>query len=57
MGSLYRRKKRDPLTGKLVEKGPWWMKYYDQGKPYSHSTQKYEKRGINGSEESRSKGA
>jgi len=44
MGMLYRRKKKDPLTGKLVEKGPWWMKYYDQGKPYSHSTQKYEKR-------------
>jgi len=44
MGSLYRRKKRDPQTGKLVETGPWWMKYYDQGKPYSNSTGKYEKR-------------
>jgi len=44
MGSLYRRKKRDPLTGKLVETGPWWMKYYDQGKPYSQSTGKFEKR-------------
>jgi len=44
MGSLYRRKKRDPMTGKLVETGPYWMKYYDQGKPYSHSTGKYERR-------------
>ncbi len=44
MGSLYRRKKRDPKTGELLETGPWWMKYYDQGKPYSHSTRKYEKR-------------
>ena len=33
MGSLYRRKKRDPKTGDLVETVPYWMKYYDQGKP------------------------
>ncbi len=42
-GTLYRRKKRDPRTGKLVETGPWWMKYYDQGKPYCQSTGKYKK--------------
>lgn len=44
MGSLYRRKKRDPKTGELVETGPYWMKYYDQGKPYRQSTEKFEKR-------------
>ena len=44
MGMLYRRKKKDPKTGMLVEVGPWWMKYYDQGKPYFQSTRKYERR-------------
>jgi integrase len=44
MGMLYRRKKKDPATGKLVETGPWWIKYYDQGKPYFQSTGKAEKR-------------
>ncbi len=44
MGSLYRRKKRDSETGKLVETGPWWMKYYDSGHPIAQSTGKYEKR-------------
>ena len=43
MGMLYRRKKKDPKTGKLVESGPWWMKYYDQGKPYYESTEKLNK--------------
>lgn len=28
MGMIYRRKKRDPATGKLEEQGPYWMKYY-----------------------------
>ena len=44
MGMLYRRKKRDPVTGLLVEHGPWWMKYYDGGKPIYESTAKIEKR-------------
>ena len=44
MGMLYRRKKRDPATGLLVEQGPWWMKYYDGGKPIYESTGKDEKR-------------
>lgn len=44
MGMLYRRKKRDPATGLLVEQGPWWMKYYDGGKPIYESTDKVEKR-------------
>ncbi len=38
MGMLYRRKKRDPVSGKLVEKGPWWMKYYRDGRPFYEST-------------------
>ncbi len=44
MGMLYRRKKRNPKTGKLEPTGPWWMKYYDQGKPVYRSTEQYEKR-------------
>jgi hypothetical protein len=44
MGMLYRRKKRDLVTGLLVEQGPWWMKYYDGGKPIYESTAKIEKR-------------
>ena len=44
MGMLYRRKKKDPKTGKLVETGPWWMKYYDGGRPVQQSTEKMEKR-------------
>jgi integrase len=41
---LYRRKKRDPETGKMIEMGPWWIKYYDDGKPIWESTRKREKR-------------
>jgi len=44
MGMLYRRKKRDPVTCMLVEFGPWWMKFYDNGKPVYQSTEKMEKR-------------
>ena len=44
MGMLYRRKKRGLVTGLLVEQGPWWMKYYDGGKPIYESTAKIEKR-------------
>jgi integrase len=44
MGMLYRRKKKDPKSGKLVEVGPWWMKYYDCGKPYYQSTGKINKK-------------
>ena len=44
MGMLYRRKKKDPKTGQLVETGPWWVKYYDNGRPVQQSTEKMEKR-------------
>jgi len=44
MGMLYRRKRKDPTTGKLVATGPWWMKYYDNGRPFYQSTGKAEKR-------------
>lgn len=44
MGMLYRRKKKNPTTGKLEPTGPWWMKFYDQGKPIFLSTKQYEKR-------------
>src|SRR4029077_13884810 len=38
MGMIYRRKKRDPTTGLLVETGPHWMKYYSEGRPIHEST-------------------
>jgi len=44
MDMLYKRKKRDPVTGELVEFVTWWMKYYDNGKPIYQSTGKREKR-------------
>jgi len=43
MGMLYRRKVRDPASGKLVEKGPWWMKYYRDGRPFYESTETTDK--------------
>jgi len=38
MGCLYRRKKRDPVSGELCEAGPYWMKYYVEGRPFQEST-------------------
>src|SRR5215469_10770001 len=38
MGMFYRRKVRDPVTGELVERGPWWMKFYHDGRPIYDST-------------------
>ena len=38
MGRIYRRKKKDPATGLLVETGPHWMKYYSEGRPIQEST-------------------
>ena len=38
MGMIYRRKKRDPTTGLLVETGPHWMKYYSEGRSIQEST-------------------
>ena len=38
MGMIYRRKKRDPTTGLLIETGPHWMKYYSDGRPILEST-------------------
>ena len=43
MGMLYRRKQRD-AAGNLVEVGPWWMKYYDNGRPVCQSTGTFERR-------------
>jgi hypothetical protein len=43
MGMLYRRKKRDPATGKLIEQGPWWAKYYGDGRPIFRSTRTEDK--------------
>ena len=37
MGSVYRRKRIDPVTGLAVQAGPWWMKYYVHGRPVQES--------------------
>ncbi len=38
MGMIYRRKKRDPETGQRKETGPYWVKYYSDGRPIREST-------------------
>lgn len=38
MGSIYKRKWKDPKTGEMVEGETWWIKYYRNGKPYREST-------------------
>ncbi len=43
MGMLYRRQQKNE-AGTLVEVGPWWMKYYDNGRPVYQSTATFEKR-------------
>ena len=43
MGMIYRRKKRDPTTGILEEQGPYWMKYYIEGRPIQESTKTFDK--------------
>ncbi len=43
MGMLYRRKKRDPATGTLIKRGPWWAKYYEDGRPIFRSTRTEDK--------------
>ena len=37
MGSIYKRKWKDPKTGEWVEGETWWIKYYRHGKPYRES--------------------
>jgi hypothetical protein len=43
MGMIYRRKKRDPTTGNLCECGPYWMKYYMEGRPIQESTRTFDR--------------
>ena len=43
MGMIYRRKKRDPTTGQLEEHGPFWMKYYIEGRPIQESTRTFDR--------------
>jgi len=43
MGMLYRRKVKDPITGLRVESGPWWMKFYRNGRPYYESSETTDK--------------
>lgn len=43
MGTIYRRKKRDPATGLLVETGPHWIKYYVEGRPIQESARTFDR--------------
>ena len=43
MGMLYRRKKLDSKTGAMIERGPWWVKYYEDGRPIFRSTRTEDK--------------
>ena len=57
MGMLYRRKQKNE-AGKFVEVGPWWMKYYDNGRPIYQGTGTFEKTGSGKyPQESRKQGA
>lgn len=38
MGSIYKRKWKDRITGEMVEGDVWWIKYYRNGKPYRESS-------------------
>ncbi len=38
MGSIYRRTVVDEESGKRVEIGPFWIKYYRNGRPFREST-------------------
>jgi integrase len=38
MGTIYKRKWKDPKTGELVEGNTLWIKYYRHGKPYRESS-------------------
>jgi hypothetical protein len=43
MGMIYRRKKRDPTTGNLLDVGPYWMKYYIEGRPIQEGTKTFDR--------------
>ena len=43
MGMIYRRRKRDPITGDLIEGGPYWMKFYIEGRPIQESTKSFDR--------------
>jgi len=43
VGTLYRRKLKDPVTGLRIESGPWWMKFYRNGRPTYESTRTADK--------------
>jgi hypothetical protein len=40
MGYVYRRKKK-LLDGSLVETGPYWIKYYRNGRPIRESSESF----------------
>ena len=46
-GCLYRRKKK-LAVGTLIEVGPYWMKWYRNGSPFSESTHQTEQEASNG---------
>lgn len=43
-GRIYRRKKKDPTTGKRVETGPYWIQYWFNGEDRREPTHSYDER-------------
>ena len=43
MGMFIGKKRDNPKKVKLMEHGPWWMKYYENGRPYYASTETFDK--------------
>ncbi len=42
MGSIYRKTAKDPGTGRRVDIGPYWIKFYRNGRPFRESTRVFD---------------
>ena len=43
MGMIYRRKQREPASRNLTEVGPYWIKYYIEGRPIQESAKTFDR--------------
>jgi len=43
MGTIYRKTANDPGTGRRVDIGPYWIKFYRNGRPFRESTRTLDK--------------
>ncbi len=44
MGSIYRKTAKDPGTGRRVDIGPYWIKFYRNGRPFRESTRVFDRK-------------